>query len=54
MIIHGLDAAQVGLAQGVTAQAARKWLGWYLSGGEPALADPSSRTARCSCRRRAW
>lgn len=36
MTIHGQDAAQAALAQGVTAQTARKWLGRYLSGGERA------------------
>ena len=46
MILQGLDAAQASLAQGVTAQTARKWLGRYLSGGEAALADASSRPAR--------
>ncbi|MDR0215849.1 MAG: IS481 family transposase [Comamonas sp.] len=46
MTIHGLDAAQAALAQGVTAQTARKWLGRYLTGGEAALADASSRPAR--------
>lgn len=49
MTIHGLDAAQADLAQGVTAQTARKWLGQYLSGGDAALADASSRPA-CSPR----
>lgn len=46
MTLQGLDAAQAGAAQGVTAQTARKWLGRYLSGGEAALADASSRPAR--------
>lgn len=46
MTIHGQDAAQAALAQGVTAQTARKWLGRYLSGGEAALADASSRPTR--------
>lgn len=46
MTIHGLDATQAALAQGVTAHTARKWLGRYLSGGEAALADASSRPAR--------
>jgi transposase InsO family protein len=46
MTLEGLDAAQAGVAQGVTAQTARKWLGRYLSGGEAALADASSRPAR--------
>lgn len=46
MTMQGLSAAQAGLVQGVTAQTARKWLGRYLSGGEAALADASSRPAR--------
>ncbi|QIL81530.1 IS481 family transposase [Diaphorobacter sp. HDW4A] len=45
MTILGLDAIQAAHAQGVTAQTARKWLGRYLSGGEAALADASSRPA---------
>jgi len=45
MSIHGLDAAQAGLCQGVTAQTTRKWLGRYLTGGEAALVD-ASRPAR--------
>lgn len=44
--IQGLNIAQAALAQGVTAQTARKWLGRYLTGGEAALADASSRPAR--------
>jgi transposase InsO family protein len=43
MTLQGLDASQAGALQGVTAQTARKWLGRYLSGGEAALADASSR-----------
>ena len=46
MTLEGLDAAQAGAAHGVTSQTARKWLGRYLSGGEAALADASSRPAR--------
>lgn len=46
MTLEGLDAGQAAAAQGVTAQTARKWLGRYLAGGEPALADASSRPAR--------
>ncbi|BDR10873.1 IS481 family transposase [Comamonas thiooxydans] len=46
MTIHGLDVAQAGLCQGVTAQTTRKWLGRYLTGGEAALVDASSRPAR--------
>lgn len=46
MTIHGLGAAQAGLCQGVTAQTARKWLGRYLTGGEAALVDASSRPTR--------
>ena len=45
MTLQGLDAAQAAALQGVTAQTARKWLGRYLSGGEAALADASSRPA---------
>ncbi|MGF6213655.1 IS481 family transposase [Comamonas sp. 4034] len=43
MTLQGLDASLAGALQGVTAQTARKWLGRYLSGGEAALADASSR-----------
>ncbi len=46
MTLEGLDASQAAAAQGVTAQTARKWLGRYLSGGEAALADASSRPKR--------
>ncbi|RYG27319.1 MAG: IS481 family transposase [Burkholderiales bacterium] len=46
MTLQGFDATRAGVAQGVTAQTARKWLGRYLSGGEAALADASSRPAR--------
>ncbi len=46
MTIHGRHDSQAALSQGVTAQTARKWLGRYLSGGEAALADASSRPAR--------
>lgn len=46
MTLQGFDAARAGAAQGVTAQTARKWLGRYLSGGEAALVDASSRPAR--------
>jgi transposase InsO family protein len=46
MTAEGLDAAQAAATQGVTAQTARKWLGRYLSGGEAALADASSRPTR--------
>ncbi|MFE8647308.1 IS481 family transposase, partial [Sphingomonas sp. NCPPB 2930] len=46
MTLQGLDAVQAGALQGVTAQTARKWLGRYLSGGEAALADASSRPTR--------
>ncbi len=46
MTFQGLDAAQAGTAQGMTAQTARKRLGRYLSGGEAALADASFRPAR--------
>lgn len=45
MTIHGQGATQAALALGVTAQTARKWLGRYLSGGEAALADASSKPA---------
>ncbi|MDA8457490.1 IS481 family transposase, partial [Acidovorax sp. GBBC 3334] len=46
MTLEGLDAAQAAASHGVTAQTARKWLGRYLSGGEAALVDASSRPAR--------
>ena len=46
MTMQGLNATQAGQAHGVTSQTARKWLGRYLSGGEAALADASSRPAR--------
>ena len=46
MTAEGLDATQAGAAHGVTSQTARKWLGRYLTGGEAALADASSRPAR--------
>ena len=46
MIEGGLSAYAAAAAQGVTAPTARKWLGRYLSGGQAALADASSRPAR--------
>lgn len=42
----GLSAVAAGAAHGVSANTARKWLGRYLAGGEPALADASSRPQR--------
>lgn len=39
----GLNACEAADAHGVTSPTARKWLGRYLAGGEPALADASSR-----------
>lgn len=41
----GFSASQAAGAHGVTAPTARKWLGRYLTGGESALADASSRPA---------
>ena len=46
MTREGLDAVRAAAAHGVTAPTARKWLGRYLAGGEPALADASSRPTR--------
>jgi transposase InsO family protein len=43
MTVHGLSAPRAAATHGVTAATARKWLGRYLAGGEPALADASSR-----------
>lgn len=45
MTEQALTPAAAALAGGVSAQTARKWLGRYLAGGEPALADASSRPA---------
>ena len=45
--VRGLSACQAALARGVSAPTARKWLGRYLSGGQAALADASSRPAVC-------
>lgn len=42
---QGLSAPLAAAAHGVTPSTARKWLGRYLAGGEPALADASSRPA---------
>jgi len=41
----GLTPCAAAAAQGVSAPTARKWLGRYLAGGVPALADCSSRPA---------
>ncbi|KAF7961633.1 integrase [Cupriavidus sp. UYMU48A] len=46
---HGLSVPEAAASHGVTAPTARKWLGRYLAGGVPALADASSRPA-CSPR----
>ena len=46
MVEQGLSASQAAAAHGVTAPTARKWLGRYLAGGEPALTDASSRPAK--------
>lgn len=46
MTEQGLSACEAAGAHGVTPPTARKWLGRYLVGGEPALADASSRPAR--------
>ena len=40
---RGLSASEAGLAHGVSAVTARKWLGRYLAGGAAALMDKSSR-----------
>ena len=45
MTLEGLDAVSAASAHGVTALAARKWLGRYLAGGEAALANASSKSA---------
>ena len=42
---RGLSASEAGLAHGVSAVTARKWLGRYLAGGAAALMDKSSRPA---------
>lgn len=49
MTEQGLSPSEAAARQGVTPATARKWLGRYLSGGECALADASSRPA-CSPR----
>jgi transposase InsO family protein len=41
----GVSASEAAAAHGVTPPTARKWLGRYLSGGQAALADASSRPA---------
>jgi transposase InsO family protein len=46
MIDEGLSAAEAAARHLVTPPTARKWLGRYLSGGQTALADASSRPAR--------
>ncbi len=46
---HGLSVPEAAASHGVTAPTTRKWLGRYLAGGVPALADASSRPA-CSPR----
>jgi len=43
MTVQGLSAPQAAAAHGVTPSTARKWLGRYLTGGEAALTDASSR-----------
>lgn len=43
MTEHGLSVLEAAASHGVTAPTARKWLGRYLAGGVPALADASSR-----------
>lgn len=42
---HSLTPADAAAAAGVSEPTARKWLGRFLAGGEPALADSSSRPA---------
>jgi len=46
MTEHALTPADAAAAAGVSEPTARKWLGRYLAGGEPALADASSRPKR--------
>ncbi len=43
----GIGTAEAAARHGVTPATSRKWLGRYLAGGEAALADASSRPARC-------
>jgi transposase InsO family protein len=45
MTAHGLTPAAAAAAAGVSEPTARKWLGRYLAGGQPAMADASSRPA---------
>ena len=45
MTEHALTPAAAAAAAGVSEPTARKWLGRFLAGGEPALADASSRPA---------
>ena len=45
-MVAGASASRAAVTHGVTPATARKWLGRYLSGGEPALADASSRPVR--------
>lgn len=44
----GSSVPQVAADQGATAPTVRKWLGRYLVGGAPALADASPRYQRAS------
>lgn len=46
MTLRGVSAAQAGLAAGVSAVTARKWLGRYLVDGPAGLLDKSSRPAK--------
>jgi transposase InsO family protein len=46
MTEHALTPADAAAAAGVSEPTARKWLGRFLAGGEPALADANSRPAR--------
>jgi len=42
----GLSTTEAALKHGVTAPTVRKWLGRFLTGGEAALSDASSRPVR--------
>ena len=46
MTFQGYSFAQAAAEHGVTPPTARKWLGRFLTGGESALVDASSRPAR--------
>ena len=46
MTFQGFSFSQAATEHGVTPATARKWLGRFLSGGESALQDASSRPAK--------